>query len=436
MEPRLQERWLANRKGASERDRGFAGGRVVVTGLGVVAPSGVGGDALWALLRRGESAVRPVTRFDVREYPVRIAAQIPEFRPRQFMTALKARTASRFCQLTIAASRLAADDARFGNDALASPRAGFFLGTSAGAMQVGEDHGALFREHGPGSVPSTFPFVVSPHSASAMAASDFGITGPIVTLSSECPAGVDAMVVGARQIRSGELDVAVVGGADAPITPLLFAGFARSGVLAHDNEHPWNASRPFDRDRGGIVLGEAAAMLVIEDRERALERGAHIYGELLGFGSGRDRPTYVGDADPSGRGFLLAATAALEDAGRCATDIDHVSAHAPGAPMTDLAEMRALGALFADSPRRPAVTSIKGALGHALAAAGVLQAAAALFALRDGAVPPTANCDQPDPECRLDIVRHSERHAALRTALVTTHGFGGNTTSLVLGRAA
>src|SRR5262249_6048368 len=194
--------------------------RVVVTGLGVVAPSGVGAETMWDVLRRGVGAVRPVTRFDVSEYPVRIAAQIPEFRPRQFMTALKARTAGRFCQLTIAASRLAADDACLGNDALASSRAGFFLGTSAGAMQVGEDHGALFREHGPGSAPSTSPFVVSPHSASAMAASDFGITGPIVTLSSECPAGADAVMVGARQIRSGELDVALVGGADAPITPL------------------------------------------------------------------------------------------------------------------------------------------------------------------------------------------------------------------------
>ena len=358
----------------------------------------------------------------------------PEFRPRQFMTALKARTAGRFCQLTIAACRLAVDDARLGSDSLASPRAGFFLGTSAGAVQVEEDHGALFREHGPGSVPRTFPFVASPHSASAMAASDFGITGPIVTLSSECPAGADAVVAAARQIRAGELDVALVGGADAPITPLLFAGFARSGVLAHDNERPWSASRPFDRDRGGLVLGEASAMLVIEEYERALRRGANVYGELLGFGCGRDRPTYVGETDPSGRGFLLAAAAALADAGRTAADVDHVSAHAPGAPMTDLAEMRALSALFDGRTRRPAVTSIKGALGHALAAAGVLQTTAALLALRDGVVPPTTNCDQPDAECRLDVVRHTERRAPLHTALITTHGFGGNTTSLVVGR--
>jgi 3-oxoacyl-[acyl-carrier-protein] synthase II len=430
MEPSLQERWLANREPATKR----IGRRVVVTGIGVVAPSGIGVDALWGLLRRGESAVRPVSCFDVREYPVRIAAQIPEFRPRQFMSALKARTAGRFCQLTIAASRLAVDDARFEGAALASPRAGFFLGTSAGAVQVGEDHGALFREHGPGSLPRSFPFVVSPHSASAMAASDFGVTGPIVTLSSECPAGADAIAAAARQIRSGELDVALVGGADAPLTPLLFAGFARSGVLAHDNEHPASASRPFDRDRAGLVLGEAATMLVIEEHERALQRGARVYGELLGFGCGRDRPTYVGDADPSGRGFLLAAAAALADAGRTPADVDHVSAHAPGAPMTDLAEMRALDALFDGRARRPAVTSVKGALGHALAAAGILQTAAALLALRDGVVPPTANCDQPDAECRIDVVRHTERRTPLRTALVTAHGFGGTTTNLVLGR--
>src|SRR4029077_19891049 len=279
-------------------------------------------------------------RFDVSEYPVRIAAEVPAFRPRQFMTALKARTASRFCQLTIAASRLAVDDAPLGNSELSSPRAGLFLGTSEGPAQVAEDQAALFREHGPVGVPATRPFTLSPHSPSAMAASEFGIVGPIVTLSSECPAGLDALVSGGRQIAAGGLDVALVGGAGAPIPPILFAGFARSGVLADDNDHPGCAARPFDRRRTGLVLGEAGAMLVLEERTHALRRGARIYGELLGFGFGRDRPTYVGDPSPSGRAFLLAASAALDDAGLAARDVGHVSAHAPGVPMTDLAEMR------------------------------------------------------------------------------------------------
>ncbi len=410
------------------------GRRIAVTGIGIVAPSGVGTEALWTLLRRGESAIRPITRFDVSRYPVRIAAQVPEFRPRQFMTALKARTASRFCQLTIAASRLAVDDAGMAGDALASLRAGLFLGTSAGPAQVGEDQGALFREYGPGGVHRTLPFALSPHSASAMVASEFGILGPIVTLSSECPAGLDAVVAGARQIAAGALDVAVVGGADAPLTPILFAGFARSGVLAETNDEPWRASRPFDRQRGGFVLGEGGAMLVIEERGRALERGARVYGELLGFGAGRDRPTYVGDPSPTGRAFLLAASAALAEANLAPGDVDHVSAHAPGVPMTDLAELRALHRLFGAGERRPVVTSLKGALGHPLAAAGVLQTTAALLALRDGVAPPTVNCDDLDPECELDVVRGRERRAPLRTALVTAHGFGGNTTALLLGR--
>lgn len=410
-----------------------SGRRIVVTGVGLVAPSGIGGDALWSVLRRGESCVRPICRFDVSQYPVRIAAQVPEFRPRHFMTALKARTASRFCQLTLAASRLAVEDARVPSPVLASARAGLFLGTSAGPAQVGEDQGALFREHGPGGVHSTLPFVLSPHSASAMAASEFGIIGPIVTLSSECPAGLDAVVAGARQIATGSLDVAVVGGADAPLTPVLFAGFARSGVLAETNDDPGHASRPFDRQRAGFVLGEAGAVLVIEERRRALERGARIYGELLGFGAGRDRPTYVGDQSPTGRAFLLAATSALADAALAPGEVDHVSAHAPGVPMTDLAELRALRALFSASARRPVVTSVKGSLGHPLAAAGVLQIAASLFALRDGVAPPTVNCDEPDPECQLDVVRGRERVQPLHTALVTAHGFGGNTTAVVVG---
>jgi 3-oxoacyl-[acyl-carrier-protein] synthase II len=405
----------------------------VVTGLGVVAPSGVGAEAMWDALRCGVGIPRAVTRFDVSEYPVRIAAQVPEFRPRQFMTALKARTASRFCQLTIAASRLAVEDAHVAEAALASPRAGLFLGTSEGPAQVAEDQGALFREHGPGGVHRTLPFTLSPHSASAMAASEFGIVGPIVTLSSECPAGLDALVAGARQIAEGALDVAVVGGADAPITPILFAGFARSGVLADDNDHPDSAARPFDRRRTGFVLGEAGAMLVLEERLHALRRGARIYGELLGVGFGRDRPTYVGDPSPTGRAFLLATTSALRNARLDPRDVSHVSAHAPGVPMTDLAEIRALHVLFGTTGTRPVVTSIKGALGHPLAAAGVLQTAAALLALRDGVAPPTANCDELDPECTLDVVRGDERRGPLSTALVTAHGFGGNTTAVVVG---
>ncbi len=267
-----------------------------------------------------------------------------------------------------------------------------------------------------------------------MAAADLGIGGPIVTLSSECPAGLDAVVSGARQIAAGQLDVAVVGGADAPLTPILFAGFARSGVLAADNARPDRAARPFDRDRAGLVLGEGAAMLVLEDERRAIARGARIYGQFLGFGSGRDRPTYVGDANPSGRAFRLAAAAALGDAGLDPSRIDHVSSHAPGVATTDLAEMRALAAIFGSARRRPAVTSIKGTVGHPLAAAGVLQTAIALLSLRDGVVPPIVNCEHVDRECTLDLVRGRPRVTPQRTALITAHGFGGNTTAAVVGR--
>ncbi len=431
MEPIVEERSSATRRTSIPAETAR---RIVVTGIGIVAPSGIGTDRLWSALRRGESAVQPITRFDVSAYPVRIAAEVPDFRPRQFMTALKARTASRFCQLTITAARLAVEDSGLRGDALASLTAGLFLGTSAGPAQVGEDQGALFREHGPGGVHRTLPFALSPHSASAMAASEFGILGPIVTLSSECPAGLDAVVAGARQIAAGALDVAVVGGADAPLTPILFAGFARSGVLAESNDTPRSASRPFDRRRGGFVLGEAGAMLVLEERDRALARGARLYGELLGCGAGRDRPTYVGDQSPSGRAFLLAARSALAEADLTPGDLDHVSAHAPGVPMTDLAELRALHALCGGA-HRPVVSSIKGALGHALAAAGVLQTTAALLTVRDGVVPPTVNCDELDPECDLDVVRGRERRIPVRTALVTAHGFGGNTTALVVGAA-
>ncbi len=408
--------------------------RVVVTGLGIIAGSGAGPDALWAHLIDGRSASRPLSRFEVSDHGVQIAVEVPDFRPRDFMTAAKARSAGRFSQLTIAAARLAVEDARMPLSSLASPRAGFFVGTAMGAVGVSEEQSADFHERGARSIDRSFPFCASPHSAATLAASDYAIGGPVASLCSECPAGLDAVATAWGRLRSGELDVALAGGADAPLSPVLFTGYARAGVLATDVGPPDACGRPFDRRRSGFVLGEAGALLALESLEHARARGARIYGELAGFGYGRDRPTFVPTANPTGEGILAAALGALEASHLAPFDLELVSAHANGLRSTDLAEIRALRTLLGSRRGSVPVTSIKGALGHPLAAAGVLQLAAALLTLSHGIVPVTRNCDDLDLECDLDVVRRAPRLARVATALATAHGFGGSTTAVIARR--
>jgi 3-oxoacyl-(acyl-carrier-protein) synthase len=407
--------------------------RVVITGIGVVAPSGVGTDAMWSLLTSGRSAVRPVEGFDTSGYPVRVAAQVPDFHPRDFMTASQARRLGRFCQLALAAARLATTEAGLAGGLLATPRAGVFLGTGAGPASAWWENGDAFMRSGYRRVHPAFPVLASPHSAASQTASEFGITGPISTISSECPSGLDALVAAQDRIRAGEIDVALAGAVDAPVCRLLFAALAHSGMLAPGDDDPERTCRPFDRTRRGFVLGEAGVVLVVEDAERALARGATILGEVMGAGAGRDRPTYIGDTDPSGQGFLRAATTALRRARLAPSELGHVNAHAPGVQTTDLAEIRALHALLGAARRRVPVTSIKGALGQPLAAAGVLQVVTALMALRHRVLPATANLQEPDRECDLDVVGRAVRPVSAAPALVTSHGFGGNTTSIVVG---
>jgi 3-oxoacyl-[acyl-carrier-protein] synthase II len=410
--------------------------RVVITGVGVVAPSGIGVEALWDLLIGGRSAVRPIEGFDVTEYPIRIAAQVPGFRARDFLPAVKARGLSRFAQLAAAASRLAVDDGHVPGRLLASSRAGLFIGTAAGAIAVGETQAATFAARGVRSVRPTFPACVSPHSAAIESAGEFQIAGPVATTCTDCPSGLDAIASAYRQIQAGALRAAVAGGADAPISPMLFGGFARSGMLADRNDTPALACRPLDASRSGFVLGEGAAMLLLEEESAARMRGARIYGEIAGVGVGHDRPTRLGQSDVSGHGFFEAAMQALTDAGVSARDLEHINAHAPGMTTTDLAEARGIQRLLGARRRIVPVTSIKGAVGHPLAAAGVLQIVTALLTMERGRIPHTVNCEVPDRACDLDVVAGAPRAATVRSTLVLSHGFGGNTTSIFLRKAA
>jgi 3-oxoacyl-(acyl-carrier-protein) synthase len=412
------------------REARLARRRVVVTGIGVVAPSGLGKDALWSLLVDGGSAVRRV------EGSGWIAGQIPPFHASDFFAVRRLRGAGRVSRLAAVATRLAVDDARLPPRSLEYGRAGLFLGTAAGHIDVVEEQARVFHTRGVGGVRPRFPLYASPHAAAGLVANAFHVGGPTSTFSSDCPSGLEAVAAAARQIGEGVVDVMLAGGADAPLTPMLFGGFARSGMLALLVDDAERAARPFDAERAGFVLAEAGAMLVLETAEHADARGAHVYGEILGAGAGRDRSASVGVVDPSGRSYLGAGTQALRQARLAPADVGHVSAHAPGLPTTDLAEARGLEALLGDSARHVPVSSIKGALGHPLAAAGILQIAAALLAFERGVVPPTRNCDVIDPACHLAVVRATPRTTPAGAALVTSHGLAGDVTALLVGAPA
>jgi 3-oxoacyl-(acyl-carrier-protein) synthase len=387
---------------------------------------------MWELLISGGTAIRPITRFDVGGYPVQAAAQVPDAALEE-AGADEVRRLGRSAQLAIGAARLAVRDAVPSIRVLSSPRAGVFLGTAAGPVDLWERQAAMFNERGLGAVRGEFPALGSPNAAAAVIANSFGMGGPIATFCSDCPSGLDAVGAAFRQIQAGALDVAVAGGADAPLTPILFGAFARSGMLAPPCGSDDGRARPFDVRRSGFVLAEAGAMLVLEDAAHALARGASIYGEIFGVGGGRDLPTDPGVTDRSGRSYLCAYQHALAEAGMGSQDIDHVNAHAPGLGATDLAEARALHQLLGVRGRYVPVTSIKGALGHPLGASGVLQIASALMSLETGEVPPTANCDEPDPGCDLHVVREAPLRTRIGRVLVGGHGFGGNATAMVIG---
>lgn len=416
----------------SDSDVAGARRRVVVTGLGIVAPTGIGAEPLWEALVAGRSAVRAVGG-TLAEHGMRFSAPVVDFQPRDFMDTGKVRLRGRLCQMITAATRLAVADARIPGACLASSRAGVFVGSSAGPVEMWERQHALFRRRGRASLRPTFPIAISPNFPAAESASDFGVTGPIQTVASDCPSGLDALSIACRLIRAGEIDVALAGGGDAPLTPMLLAAGTCSGFFAHGDRDPAQVSRPFDRDRSGFVIGEGAAMLVLQSLEHALATGAHVYGEILGIGAGRDGAEYVGVSDPTGRGYTAATDAVLADAGCEPEAIDVVSAHASGIPSTDLAEARGLAAALGAHGRRVAVTSIKGVVGHPLAAAGALQVASSLLVLERGEVPPTANCEALDPACELNVVRGAPRRVDAATALVLSHGFAGNSTALLLG---
>jgi len=407
--------------------------RVVVTGIGIVAANGIGLEAFWKTLLAGESGIGPITLFDPTDLKTRIAGEVKNFNALDFIPpAMKPQRMGRFTQLSLAATRLALEDAQLTAAQLkqAEPVA-ISLGVSTSATDVIEKQVLRIHLHGRQSA-SPFTAISSlPQAACGAISALLGTAARTVTVSTGCPAGLDAVALAAAGIRAGQYDLAVAGGTDAPITLLTVATFCAANAMSTRNDDPAHASRPFDLHRDGGLIAEGSGMLVLETLDAALARGRRPYLEIRGYGVAADP-----DRAQPGAGLQLSMNAAIANSGLRATDVDYVCAHGPSDPLLDRVETEMLKATLGSWAYRVPVSSVKGVTGNPLAAAGPFQLAACALALRDGIVPPTANYETPDPDCDLDYVPVEPRRAALRHALINGHGFGGSNSSLVVGSIA
>jgi 3-oxoacyl-[acyl-carrier-protein] synthase II len=399
---------------------------VVVTGLGTVNALGSSVAEFAAALRAGTCAIGPLTIFDTTGFRSRIAAEVKDDAPPAGLPSALRRRASRSDVFALRAVAEALADSGL-PDGVAPERIGLALGGTTGGMLRGE---ACLRRRGAGVITryAPDPILGSPISASAdVVAHVFGLRGPRLSLSTACSSSANALGMAMDWIRLGRADVVVTGGTES-LCRMTFAGFNALHALSLE------PCRPFDRRRSGLSLGEGAAIMIVESAERASRRGARVHAELIAYGNSADAH-HLTAPHPDGTGAILAMRRALARAGVGAEQIDYINAHGTGTPLNDTIEATAIRAVFGDAATRLAVSSTKAALGHTLGAAGAIEALATIIALRDGFLPPTVNLEEPDPACGLDLVPGSSRPAVLRYALSNSYGFGGNNTSMVLGRA-
>ena len=410
------------------------GRRVVITGFGCVSPLGATADETWSAAIAGRSGAGAIRRFDTSEFSVKIAAQTPDDFDLGDLSAKEVRRLDRFTLLALAAAREALRDAGLDSANMQSERCGVAIGSGIGGLETLSNSIAALKEFGPRRVsPFTIPMSIC-NMASGYVAIQHGLRGPNLCQTAACASGAHSIGEAARAIERGDADIMLAGGAEAPITELAVAGFANMKALSTRNESPSTASRPFDTDRDGFVVGEGAGVLILEDLEGARARGADIRAHVLGYGMTADAAS-VAQPTEGGEGAQRCMSLAIADAGLNPSDVDHLNAHATSTPQGDPSEARAIRAVFGDHTQRLSVSATKSMTGHLLGAAGAVEAFLCVRALQTGILPPTINLDRPDPECELDHVANKARETLIRVALSNSFGFGGTNATLVFGRA-
>lgn len=407
--------------------------RVVVTGVGLVTPLGTGTQKTWGNICAGTSGVGLITRFDTSEYAVKIAAEVKDFQVEDFIEKKLAKHLDLFVQYAIAAARLAFADSGAIIDESNCQRVGVITGCGMGGLPTIEQNHLSCLERGPKRISPFFIPMAIPNMPSGHISMQLGAKGPNLALSTACAAGTHAVGEAYRSIVYGSCDMVITGGSEAVICPLGIGGFSAMKALSTRNEAPEQASRPFDKDRDGFIMAEGSGMLIVEELEHALKRGATIYAEITGYGASSDA-YHIAAPPEDGEGAARCLRLALEDAGLVAEDIDYINAHGTSTPLNDRCETRAIKTVFGDHAKRLAISSTKSMTGHMLGAAGGIEAAFTALSIRDQIAPPTMNLQEPSPECDLDYVPNQARKMEIRAAVSNSFGFGGTNGVIVMQR--
>lgn len=397
--------------------------RVVVTGLGVVSPLGTGLEKFWSNLVAGVSGAGPITRFDATGLPTRIAAEVKDFHPKDFIEPKAARRMDLFAQFAVASARMALADAQLDLERIDRDRVAVVMGTGIGGLtNVKQSKDILASAY-------LVPMII-PNMAAGQVALTFGLRGPNHVTVSACASANNAIGESFKLLQRGQADVAVTGGTEAPITSYAIAGFGAMRALSTRNHEPERASRPFDKERDGFVIGEGAAVLVLETLAHALGRGADIYAEIGGYGCTCDA-YHLSAPDPTGKAAASAMRLAVQEAGMQPDEVDYINAHATSTPLGDSAETIAIHEAFQAHAAKLVVSSTKSMTGHLLGAAGAIEGVACVMAIRHGQIPPTINYNVPDPECDLDYVPNTTRDVPVNVAISNAFGFGGHNVCLL-----
>ena len=407
--------------------------RVAITGIGAITPIGNGPDGLWDGVRRGESAIRTISRFDPGHFSSKVAGEIV-FDPLDHMSPKRARRLDRFSQLALVSAQGALADAGLTAEEVACAGAGIYIGSALGGVAFAEEQHAAYIRNGPHAVNPLLALSVFGGAASSNVTIELGLTGPSLAFGNSCAAGLIAIGEAARLIEDGRVPVMLAGGAEAPLSPLTFGAFTMIRVLSTRNDDPETASRPFDKERDGFVISEGAAVLVLEALDHAKARGARIYAEVGGYGTTSDA-YHMTAPHPDGTHAARAMTAAIKSAGAMPEAIDYVNAHASSTVLNDSTECRAIRTALGCHAERVAVSGTKGLHGHALGATGAMETAICAMALEEGHLPGTANLIAPDPACDLDIIPPDGRDQRVEHLLCNAFGFGGVNASVLM-RAA
>jgi 3-oxoacyl-[acyl-carrier-protein] synthase II len=404
--------------------------RIAITGLGIISPLGIGIEKNWEAVSHGKSGIAPITRFDTTDFASRIAGEVKDFNPEDFIDKKELKKMDTFLHYSLAAGKMAIEDSGLVIDDENAERVGVLVGSGLGGLMTIEKYHSILLEKGPKKISPFFIPMLIVNLAPGHISMHFGCKGPNSSIVTACATGNHSIGEAFRIIQRGDADAMIAGGVEATITPLAVGGFCAMKALSTKNDEPEKASRPFEKDRDGFVMAEGAGILVLEEMEKAKKRGAKIYAEIIGFGCNADA-YHITAPSPNGEGAARCMNLALKDAGLSPEDIDYINAHGTSTQMNDISETQGMKTVFKEHAKKVAISSTKSMTGHLLGAAGGVESVFSILAIQNGVIPPTINYETPDPECDLDYVPNQARQQNTKTAMSNSFGFGGTNATLI-----